>query len=128
MDHKQQLLRQIPKVDEILTDPGLSRWIAEYSRSVVVEAVRAGLDRLRENLLASPESEALDKAIFSIEKLMPYFREAIAQQVTCRLKRVINATGVVIHTNLGRSLLQRMILLKQRRQFHLGHQVLIRMH
>jgi len=105
MDHKQQLLRQIPKVDEILTDPGVSRWIAEYSRSVVVEAVRAGLDRLRENLLASPESEALDKAIFSIEKLMPYFREAIAQQVTCRLKRVINATGVVIHTNLGRSLL-----------------------
>jgi L-seryl-tRNA(Ser) seleniumtransferase len=105
MDHKQQLLSRIPKVDEILADPGVSRWIGEYSRSVVVEAVRSGLQRFRENLLASSESQAVDPTMFSMEKLMPYFKEAIEQQVTCRLKRVINATGVVIHTNLGRSLL-----------------------
>jgi L-seryl-tRNA(Ser) seleniumtransferase len=105
MDHKQQLLSRIPKVDEILADPGVSRWIGEYSRSVVVEAVRSGLQRFREKLLASSESQAGDPTIFSMEKLMPYFKEAIEQQVTCRLKRVINATGVVIHTNLGRSLL-----------------------
>jgi L-seryl-tRNA(Ser) seleniumtransferase len=105
MDHKQQLLSRIPKVDEILADPGVSRWIGEYSRSVVVEAVRSGLQRFRVNLLASSESQAVDPTMFSMEKLMPYFKEAIEQQVTCRLKRVINATGVVIHTNLGRSLL-----------------------
>ncbi len=105
MDHKQQLLSRIPKVDEILDDPGVSRWISEYSRSVVVEAVRSGLQRFRENLLAFSESQAVDPTMFSMEKLMPYFKEAIEQQVTCRLKHVINATGVVIHTNLGRSLL-----------------------
>lgn len=105
MDHKQQLLSQIPKVDEILTDPRISQWIAQYSRSVVVEAVRSGLQRLRERILASPEPESLDQAMFSTERLMPYFRKAIEQQIACQLGRVINATGVVIHTNLGRSLL-----------------------
>jgi L-seryl-tRNA(Ser) seleniumtransferase len=105
MDPKQQVLSQIPKVDEILSDPVVSRWIDEYSRSVVVEAIRRGLERLRKTLLSAPEPEGLDRTMFSVESLMPYFREALEAQVTCRLKRVINATGVVIHTNLGRSLL-----------------------
>ncbi len=102
---KQQLLSQIPKVDDVLNDPDVSRWIAEYSRNVVVEAVRRGLNRFREDLLSSPPREVMDQAAFSIEKLMPYFKAAIEQQVAPRLKRVVNATGVVIHTNLGRSLL-----------------------
>ncbi len=105
MVYKEQLLSQIPKVDDILRDPGVSQWIDTYSRNVVVAAIRAGLERLRGDLLAFPEDRVLDRAMFSMEALMPYFREAIDRQVTCRLRRVINATGVVIHTNLGRSLL-----------------------
>jgi L-seryl-tRNA(Ser) seleniumtransferase len=102
---KQQLLSQIPKVDEILADPGISRWIDEYSRGVVVEAIRRGLQRFREDLLSKPPGTLQDQTIFSIEKLKPYFEAAIAILIAPRLKRVINATGVVIHTNLGRSLL-----------------------
>ena len=105
MDRKQQLLRQIPKVDEILADPAISRWIEEYPRKVVVEAIRAGLEHFRENLLTSSRPQASDQGSFSLERLMPYLKEAIEQQVRCHLKPVINATGVVIHTNLGRSLL-----------------------
>lgn len=105
MDHKRQLLSRIPKVDEILIHPGISRWMDEYPRGVVVEAIRRGLQRFRDNLLSSPEPEALDETVFSVESLVPYFRDEIEHQVKCRLKRVINATGVVIHTNLGRSLL-----------------------
>jgi L-seryl-tRNA(Ser) seleniumtransferase len=70
-----------------------------------VEAVRTGLERLREDLLSYTQPDAIDPKMFLLENLMPYFREAIEKRVTCCLKRVINATGVVIHTNLGRSLL-----------------------
>jgi len=105
MDHKQQILSRIPKVDEVLIDPGISSWIEQYSRGIVVEAIRVGLQRFRARILSSVEPEPLDEAMFSIENLIPYFSEALEEQVTCRLKRVINATGVVIHTNLGRSLL-----------------------
>jgi L-seryl-tRNA(Ser) seleniumtransferase len=105
MDTRQELLRRIPKVDEILADPGISGWIDEFSRGVVVEAIRKGLERFRETLIASGEPQFEDRAPVSLEILMPYFRVAIEEQVMSRLKRVINATGVVIHTNLGRSLL-----------------------
>ncbi len=104
MAKKQQVLRKIPKVDEILNDPGVSRWIDTYSRGVVVEAIRRGLQRLRDDLLSSP-SEDPDETAFSVQRLMPYFEKAIEDQIARRLKRLINATGVVIHTNLGRSLL-----------------------
>jgi len=105
MDHRQTMLSQIPKVDEVLDHPLVTEWLKQYPRKVVVEAIRRGLDRLRENLLSSPEPEILDKTLLSVEKLLPLFHEAIEDQTALRLKRVINATGVVIHTNLGRSLL-----------------------
>ena len=105
MDHRQTMLSQIPKVDEVLDHPGVSEWLRQYPRKVVVEAIRRGLDRLRENLLSSPEPGILDKTFLSVERLLPLFHEAIEDQTALRLKRVINATGVVIHTNLGRSLL-----------------------
>jgi L-seryl-tRNA(Ser) seleniumtransferase len=105
MDHRQRMMSQIPKVDEVLDHPGVSEWLKQYPRKVVVEAIRRGLDGLRENLLSSPEPETLDKTFFSVERLLPMVNEAIENQTALRLKRVINATGVVIHTNLGRSLL-----------------------
>ncbi|NIQ39549.1 MAG: L-seryl-tRNA(Sec) selenium transferase [Proteobacteria bacterium] len=105
MVRKQQLLRQIPKVDEVLNDPEISRWIDRYSRGVVVEAVRQGLQRLRDELLSSTKSTGPDGKVFSLERLMPYITEAIDHLTAPRLKQVINATGVVIHTNLGRSIL-----------------------
>jgi L-seryl-tRNA(Ser) seleniumtransferase len=105
MDRKERLLSRIPKVDQILIDPAVSPWIAKYSRNIVVDAIRSGLERFRETLLASQEPKIPDQEAFSIERLMPFFSEAIEQRVKCHLGKVINATGVVIHTNLGRSLL-----------------------
>ncbi len=105
MSNKKQVLRQIPKVDEILNDPRISRWIEEHSRGVVVEAVRRGLQCLRDELLSSPRSAKRGEETFSVDRLMPYFKAAVEAQIAPRLRHLINATGVVIHTNLGRSLL-----------------------
>jgi L-seryl-tRNA(Ser) seleniumtransferase len=69
----------------------------------VVEAIRKGLGRLRKEILHGEEFSQLGDALFSFEFLYPLVQEEINQQIQPRLLRVINATGVVIHTNLGRA-------------------------
>jgi L-seryl-tRNA(Ser) seleniumtransferase len=100
---RQQLLRKIPRVDEILSRPEIADLLKTYSRVVVVEAIRKGLDRLRSEILNKEELSDLEDAFFSFERIYPLFQKEIELQIQPRLRRVINATGVVIHTNLGRS-------------------------
>jgi L-seryl-tRNA(Ser) seleniumtransferase len=76
-----------------------------YPRGILLEAVRKGLDHLRNTIITARDPGDLDESIFTFENLLPHFMEEIENQVNPKLKRVINATGVVIHTNLGRSLL-----------------------
>jgi len=90
-------------VDEILSRPEITDLLRVHPRTVVVEAVRRGLKRLRQELLAKEELTGSEDSLFSIEHLYPLFQREIDLQVQPRLRRVINATGVVIHTNLGRS-------------------------
>jgi L-seryl-tRNA(Ser) seleniumtransferase len=92
-------LRHLPAVTAVLESPAVSALESAHGRDAVVAAVRAELDALRERLRAG---EALDGAIAA---------DAVAARVAARveassaatLRPVINATGVVLHTNLGRS-------------------------
>jgi L-seryl-tRNA(Ser) seleniumtransferase len=98
-------LRKIPKVDELLLTDGVKQLLRAYPHEVVVEGIRQGLERLRQEILGVAKVEAISEEHFQPANLLPLFAEEIARQVAPHLKRVINATGVVIHTNLGRSLL-----------------------
>src|SRR4030042_3508341 len=100
---RQQILRKIPSVDEILSRSEMADLLKVHPRTVVVEAIRKGLGRLREEILHKEDLSDLEEKFFSFENLYSLFRREIDQQVQPRLRRVINATGVVIHTNLGRS-------------------------
>ena len=100
---RQQVLRKIPSVDEILSRPETADLLKAHPRNVVVEAIRKGLGRLREEILRKEEPPHLGDTLFSFEYLYPLFQKEIDLQIQPRLRRVINATGVVIHTNLGRS-------------------------
>ena len=100
---RQQVLRKIPSVDEILSKPQIADLLRTYPRTVVVDAVRNGLKRLRQQLLDKEEFSDVEEDSFSFEHLYPLFRREIDLQVQLRLRPLINATGVVIHTNLGRS-------------------------
>jgi L-seryl-tRNA(Ser) seleniumtransferase len=100
---RRQLLRKIPSVDEILSKPEIADLLKTHPRAVVVEAIRKGLGRVRSEILNKEESSDLEDALFSFEHLYPLFQREVELQVQPRLRRVINATGVVIHTNLGRS-------------------------
>ena len=100
---RQQVLRKIPSVDEILSRSEITDLLKIHPRTVVVEAIRKGLGRLRSEILKTEDLSDLEDAFFSFENLYPLFQREIALQIQPRLRRVINATGVVIHTNLGRS-------------------------
>jgi len=103
MSPRQEVLRKIPSVDEILTHPEIPDLIKTYSRSLVVETIRTCLNELRERLLRSDGPSEVDDSLFSPDRLSALLKEELQRQTDPRLRRVINATGVVIHTNLGRS-------------------------
>ena len=95
-----ELLRKIPKVDELLRSPDLAETVAEYGERAVTEAIRAELDALRQGILsggicALPELSVLCQQIAKRAQgdSLPSFR------------RVINGTGIILHTNLGRACL-----------------------
>jgi L-seryl-tRNA(Ser) seleniumtransferase len=93
------MLKNIPKVDKILEWPALRAASQTAPRPVVIEAVRSVLSALRGEILAGPVSpEAVTEKAITARIL----RE-IASSSAPSLKRVINGTGIVIHTNLGRS-------------------------
>lgn len=96
-----RLLRQIPAVDELLRAPGLTPYLAHLSRPRAAEVVRRVLTAYRERLLALPPGN-LPTAV-DLSALTAEAAQALAAAGRPSLTRVINASGVVIHTNLGRS-------------------------
>jgi len=92
-------LRNIPAVDEVLRFKKIGVLLEEYPRKLVVEAIREVLAKKREDILKNGVA-TLEEATISEE-----VGKRVEEKSEDSLKRVINATGVVIHTNLGRSLL-----------------------
>jgi len=97
------LLRKIPKVDELLAAPEIKGLLQAHSVEVVRQGIRNGLERLRQTILRAEDVQAITEESFSLPRLLPMFKEEISKQISPHLHPVINATGVVIHTNLGRS-------------------------
>ena len=84
--------RQLPSIDALLAGPGVARLLAEHPRGLVVKAARETVDAARVNGGATP-AEGWDAAV----------EAAVARLAVPSLAPVINATGVVLHTNLGRA-------------------------
>lgn len=92
----QRELRRLPSVDRLLQESQVMELIRANGRDLVVDVVRAVLEQTRHAVLAGqpcPGTEALIAAV----------TQSLADALRPTLRRVINATGVIIHTNLGRS-------------------------
>lgn len=101
-----ELLRQIPSVDELLAQPRLAELSKRVDRNLVVEVARAVLGDLRARIAGETvstgmaEFAALASAPASLEEQI----SAMVERILARsLQPVINATGVILHTNLGRA-------------------------
>ena len=100
---QQALLRKLPGVDYVLNLWEQEQPAQQAPRPVVVQAIRSALGKLRATIMATDET--LDEALLSDTQLLHFTERAVKNAMDFKLKRVINATGVVVHTNLGRSLL-----------------------
>jgi len=101
MEKKQLLLRSLPSVDELLREEAILKLLSQSPRKLIVDAIRAVLDKERKEILEGKIQEVQKTNI-----LNKVIRE-VKRKEKNHLRRVINATGVVVHTNLGRSLLAR---------------------
>lgn len=98
-----ELLRRLPSIDEILKEEAVRAWLESHPRVLVLEAIRTAVDARRQAILRDAAGAASAAALLS----------AVLEDAEVRLRGlsrpslrpVINATGVIVHTNLGRSVL-----------------------
>lgn len=101
-------LRAIPSVDKLLEEPGVQNLAAQTSRPFVVSLLRKVLNTFRQDLITriGKDTTASDP----IPCLLAALETEFQKWTTPQLQRVINATGVILHTNLGRAPLGRKAL------------------
>jgi L-seryl-tRNA(Ser) seleniumtransferase len=97
-----QLLRELPSVDRLLKHPACERLLQRYNRDYVVHKCRGILDRMRDQIR---QSKSISSGDLQDEMILFRLEEMIAAESRPGLARVVNATGTILHTNLGRALL-----------------------
>jgi L-seryl-tRNA(Ser) seleniumtransferase len=94
----QTQLRQLPSVDKLLQSDQLAPLAESHGHVMVVDAIRAELDLARQRVMAGQPAQ-------SAAALVEAVLTRLSVELRPSLQSVINATGVIIHTNLGRALL-----------------------
>lgn len=98
--NKNLLYRSIPKVDILLEKEEIQNAIEEYGHEIVMEAIREEMEGLRAYIgTCEDEKAALDKIESLTEQILRYVKKVN----TPNMRMVINGTGTILHTNLGRA-------------------------
>lgn len=98
--NKNLLYRSIPKVDVLLENPAIQKMIDCYSRETVMEAIHMEMDKLRKFIANTSDEESVKQ---QIDLLVPHIACAVSDMHTPNMRMVVNGTGTVLHTNLGRA-------------------------
>lgn len=101
---KKAILSSIPSVDELLKHSEIEKLVLSYPRSAVVEGIREFLNLYRKHILSLPPDKITD-SIKDDSALISGIAETVHSKMRNKLLHVVNATGVVLHTNLGRAIL-----------------------
>ncbi len=104
----EQLLRKLPSVDTLLKDPGLEKYITEVGRKVVTDSIRRAVEEVREHILTKKAPEIDEKKIH--KKIIDDTKHSLEEMIHSNYRRVINATGIILHTGLGRAVLAKQAL------------------
>ena len=98
---KTDLYRKLPSVDELLKSQELAGFISQEGQTAITDSARAVLARLREEITAGRlNGDGIDIALSGIASAV---ERELRQSLSYSLRTVINATGVILHTNLGRA-------------------------
>lgn len=99
--------RKIPKVDILLEMPEIRLLREKYGHEIVMDKIRVQMEELRRKIGAAGSEEELEAAGESIRALPQAIEESVQEQHKPRVRKVINATGTILHTNLGRAPISR---------------------
>ena len=102
-EKQQALLRMLPGVDYILELSKEDPLFNDIPKSVLVRSIRSVVENLRTIIMDGEQD--ITETKFSDSVILERVKNNVKQAMTSNLKRVVNATGIVVHTNLGRSLL-----------------------
>src|SRR5688572_21010914 len=95
-------LRELPAVSRLLAHPRTERLLVRFNREYVVQGYR---DILEERRRAIGQGHALDARTIDVDSMVAQLESRLFDTDRPGLQRLINATGTVLHTNLGRALL-----------------------
>lgn len=101
-DHKNTLLRNLPKIDEVMLLLEKSDVFSKTPRNIVRSVCRSVVEELRQEILKT-NTERKDLRLPSAEQVADRATRILQGLHEYRLRRVVNATGVILHTNLGRA-------------------------
>jgi L-seryl-tRNA(Ser) seleniumtransferase len=103
---KKDYLRRLSSVNDLIQAAYRNRLMGKgIPRELVTEASRTVLEGVREAILAAKDELSLEKISTDTDDLLTLVEKEVEERLKPSFRRVINATGVVVHTNLGRSLL-----------------------
>lgn len=98
--NKNLLYRSIPKVDVLLEDSVIQELTGRYGKETVMESVHIETDRLRAYIAKSENEEEARK---EISLLVSRVEKTVTDMHTPNMRMVVNGTGTILHTNLGRA-------------------------
>ena len=101
-DHRKELLKSLPKIDEVMLILEKKGAFAKAPRHIVKSACRSVVEGLRKGIMEAKEDVA-DIRLPEENRVAGQVMEIIDGLHRYRLRRVVNATGVILHTNLGRA-------------------------
>ena len=99
---RQQILRKLPSIDELISTPEISTLLLEHGRNFVVNEARKVVDNLRTSIL---DGRIVDECDLTIEKISDLVCAKIEKIFSPSIRGAVNATGIILHTGLGRAML-----------------------
>ena len=99
-----ELLKRIPSINELLAVGSVEAWLQEHPRKLVTDCLRQAVEELRRGILAD-EGGQCGAMHVSTEYILQQAGDLLAEKTRFHLRSAINATGVLMHTGLGRSVL-----------------------
>lgn len=99
---KKEAFSKLPSVDKVLSNNRIEDLLNDYPRELVLESIRESIKQKREEIISLDENDMVSFDIDE-ETLITDIINATKEKFELSIKKVINGTGIVIHTNLGRS-------------------------
>lgn len=105
---KKELFSMLPSVDEVLGNKNIIKVLEKYPRKLVIDSIRESID-IKRKIIININDNNINEFSIKLDDIIEDSLQRIRINYSLSLKKVINATGTVIHTNLGRSLLSESI-------------------